>query len=189
MAAGDGYGHSMHIGQRAADDTCPDKHKGSRTELLACAWLLHNGYEVFRNVSTYGPIDIVAFKKGKILLLDVKGCRDKKHATACQLSAEQLAAGIEPLYVFGDGTCAIGLPAASGGAATATRVCSVQRQFHLGEQHKLQRPAQELRAICHFDENLHAGGLLQCWADQRDGGVSHQLQPAWQLVPDDNCAG
>ena len=27
------------------------KHKGAHSELIACAYLLHEGYEVFRNVS------------------------------------------------------------------------------------------------------------------------------------------
>jgi hypothetical protein len=36
------------------------KHVGARSELIACEWLLAQGYEVFRNVSAHGPIDIIA---------------------------------------------------------------------------------------------------------------------------------
>jgi len=48
------------------------KHRGTETELRACAWLLAEGYEVFRNVSPFGPIDIVAIKAGIVRFIDVK---------------------------------------------------------------------------------------------------------------------
>lgn len=38
------------------------KHKGSHNELIAAAWLLQQGFEVFRNVSAHGEIDLVVFK-------------------------------------------------------------------------------------------------------------------------------
>jgi Holliday junction resolvase-like predicted endonuclease len=38
------------------------KHKGAHSELVACAWLLRQGYEVFRNISDRGIIDIIAIK-------------------------------------------------------------------------------------------------------------------------------
>ena len=41
-----------------------DKHKGSLAELQACAWLLKQGYEVFRNVSQCGVADLVAWQPG-----------------------------------------------------------------------------------------------------------------------------
>ena len=50
------------------------KHKGSHSELLACAWLLNCGYEVFRNVSSHGLTDVVAMKDGKFFTFDVKSC-------------------------------------------------------------------------------------------------------------------
>lgn len=49
-----------------------DKHKGSYAELRAAAWLLDQGYDVFRNVSQHGKIDIVAIKDGVIRCFDVK---------------------------------------------------------------------------------------------------------------------
>jgi Holliday junction resolvase-like predicted endonuclease len=48
------------------------KHVGARSELLACAWLLAEGYEVFRNVSSHGHVDIIALKDGKTFYFDVK---------------------------------------------------------------------------------------------------------------------
>lgn len=39
-------------------------HKGARAELLACGWLMAQGYEVFRNVSPAGPADMVVWKPG-----------------------------------------------------------------------------------------------------------------------------
>lgn len=56
------------------------KHKGARNELFAATWLFDNGYEVFRNLSPYGIIDIVAIKDGKIYLFDVKSTNAKGKA-------------------------------------------------------------------------------------------------------------
>jgi Holliday junction resolvase-like predicted endonuclease len=49
-------------------------HLGATTELKACAWLLEQGFEVFRNVSYTGPVDIVVLDKqdGKLFKIDVK---------------------------------------------------------------------------------------------------------------------
>jgi Holliday junction resolvase-like predicted endonuclease len=50
------------------------KHKGALAELGASTWLLNEGYEVFRNVSQHGAVDIIARHPvpGAILLIDVK---------------------------------------------------------------------------------------------------------------------
>lgn len=50
------------------------KHKGARSELVATVWLLERGYEVFRNVSQHGIIDLIARdpETGEIRLFDVK---------------------------------------------------------------------------------------------------------------------
>jgi hypothetical protein len=56
--------------------TLPLKHRGAATELEAAVWLLNQGYEVFRNVSQHGPIDLIAIRADeKPLLLDVKTAR------------------------------------------------------------------------------------------------------------------
>src|SRR6185436_18372888 len=78
------------------------KHKGAHSELIACAWLLAQGYEVFRNVSAVGLTDVIAQKGGQILLLDVKSHDTNK------LSKEQIAAGVLPLRVSSSGYCRIG---------------------------------------------------------------------------------
>lgn len=48
--------------------------KGAQGELLASAWLIGLGYEVFRNVSYFGPADLIAWKAetGEMHLIDVK---------------------------------------------------------------------------------------------------------------------
>lgn len=53
--------------------TCKS-HKGAQGELVAAAWLLGLGYEVFRNVSSVGPADLVAWspQTGGIFLIDAK---------------------------------------------------------------------------------------------------------------------
>ena len=48
------------------------KHKGSHAELKAAAWLLEQGYEVFKNVSPHGEIDLIAIKGNEIRKIDVK---------------------------------------------------------------------------------------------------------------------
>jgi Holliday junction resolvase-like predicted endonuclease len=52
------------------------KHLGARSEMIAAVWLLERGYEVFRNVSSAGPIDLVAVdptdRDGTVYLFDVK---------------------------------------------------------------------------------------------------------------------
>lgn len=45
---------------------------GDISELQACVWLLKQGYEVFRNVGSSGPLDLIAMKDGHIILIDVK---------------------------------------------------------------------------------------------------------------------
>lgn len=48
------------------------KHRGSWAEMIACAWLLQQGYEVFRNVSQHGACDMIALKDGAFTKFDVK---------------------------------------------------------------------------------------------------------------------
>ena len=53
------------------------KHQGPLSEIVACAWLLRQGYEVFRNISFYGEADIIAmnFSTKEVILIDVKTVR------------------------------------------------------------------------------------------------------------------
>ena len=49
----------------------PTTITGAICELTACAWLLKNGYEVFRNVSPTGKADLIALKDNQTILIDV----------------------------------------------------------------------------------------------------------------------
>jgi Holliday junction resolvase-like predicted endonuclease len=49
-----------------------DKHKGAAAEVAACLWLLNQGYEVFRNISIHGIVDLVATRGDEVVLIDVK---------------------------------------------------------------------------------------------------------------------
>ncbi len=81
------------------------KHKGANSELIACAWLQRQGYEVFRNVSCYGPMDIIAtWGTDVVLRIDVKSATNNV-AYSGSITAEQQALGVLLLYVFPDGTC------------------------------------------------------------------------------------
>ena len=48
------------------------KHIGDQSELIACQWLRDQGYAVVHVGHQKGPIDIIAVKRGEVLLLDVK---------------------------------------------------------------------------------------------------------------------
>ncbi len=74
------------------------KHLGARLELVACAWLLEHGYEVFRNVSPHGLVDIVATKAGKITMIDVKSTVAGSKLVP-GVSKEQFMAGVQILEV------------------------------------------------------------------------------------------
>ena len=46
---------------------------GDVTETLATAWLMEQGFEVFKNAGCTGPVDLIAMDRdGKIILIDVK---------------------------------------------------------------------------------------------------------------------
>jgi hypothetical protein len=45
--------------------------KGAIAELIASAWLLKQGYEVFRNTSQNGIFDIIAIKNNEVKKIDV----------------------------------------------------------------------------------------------------------------------
>jgi len=48
------------------------KHRGSRSELQGCLYLMNQGYDVFRAVSAHGPVDLVAIRGSETLRIDVK---------------------------------------------------------------------------------------------------------------------
>jgi Holliday junction resolvase len=77
---------------------------GTSAELIACAWLLLHGYEVFRNVCSSGLIDVMAIKDREIFQFDVKTAL----TSSPPLTIDQYKAGILPLYVRAGGNCEIG---------------------------------------------------------------------------------
>lgn len=89
------------------------QHKGASSEMLAACWLLSKGYDVFRNVSPAGAIDIIAWKHDchRPELFDVKSITAMpaaKHIGGIYYGAgkptdRQKELGIEQLYVFPDG--------------------------------------------------------------------------------------
>jgi hypothetical protein len=80
-----------------------DKHAGAKSELIACAWLLSCGYDVFRNVSPHGASDVVAIKGDELLKIDIKS-NSHRHAPP-RLKQSQINEGIKALYVKPDGSC------------------------------------------------------------------------------------
>ena len=81
------------------------KHVGARSELLACAWLIANDYEVFRNVSPFGLIDLIGLKMGKIYKFDVTTANENINGK--RLHKEQIDEGVIILIVHPDGNCEI----------------------------------------------------------------------------------
>ena len=77
----------------------PDKHRGAQTELIACAYLLGEGYEAFRNISPCGSADLIACKGGEVLRIDVKASKYPK------LTAKQERENIVILHVDASGHC------------------------------------------------------------------------------------
>lgn len=90
-----------------------DRHKrnhlsdGAWAEMIAIAWLLEQGFSVFKNVSGFGPVDIVGLKDGETHLFDVKTCSSAGHKVlgGSALKPKQILAGVKQLFVTPDGLC------------------------------------------------------------------------------------
>lgn len=76
------------------------RHVGTANEIEATLWLLNQGYDVFRNVSPHGPIDLIARRDDEILYLDVKGVKSPS------ATEEQIKLGVKFLMVS-DAGCEI----------------------------------------------------------------------------------
>lgn len=77
------------------------KHLGALSEIMACEWLLRQGYEVFRNISQHGLADYVAWKPGELpILIDVKSATRGKPVN--RLTQAQEKGGVRLLYVDRD---------------------------------------------------------------------------------------
>jgi Holliday junction resolvase-like predicted endonuclease len=83
------------------------KHVGTKNEMLAIAFLLDQGYEVFRNVSPHGPIDIIVRKGTEFINIDVKSVirRVDGSLSACQLTEEQNLLKVKRVFVESNGNC------------------------------------------------------------------------------------
>ena len=57
-----------------------NSRKGDLAEYYAITWLWDNGYEVFPNAGSSGPIDMVAIKDGEVTLVDVKTLWHTSHS-------------------------------------------------------------------------------------------------------------
>jgi hypothetical protein len=89
--------------------------RGAQSELIACAWLLSQGYHVFRNVSPCGPADLIVVSATEIIYIDVKTSDGKAFG---RLTPSQVKCGVAALYVCPDGTCVLDrFPAAQNGHA------------------------------------------------------------------------
>tara|TARA_X000001388_G_scaffold75680_1_gene71058 strand:+ start:1320 stop:1631 length:312 start_codon:yes stop_codon:yes gene_type:complete len=81
----------------------PNILKGEIGEIEASAWLMSNGYEVYRNCSQFGEVDLITRKNGEVMLIDVKtDCKSKnaksKSYKHCRTKS-QAEQGIEVLRV------------------------------------------------------------------------------------------
>lgn len=87
-------------------------HAGAWAEMIASAWLIEKGFDVFRNVAASGPADLVIVGSGRAQLLDVKLCavtfgRDgqPRMNLSNRLSDRQVNLGVTQFLVTTDGVC------------------------------------------------------------------------------------
>lgn len=86
------------------------KHKGAHSEMMASAYLLGLGYEVYRNVSQHGAIDLIAIGNDETLHIDVKtvtpGTKDGfARPGQSAVTPEQSSLGVVLLEVVGGVSC------------------------------------------------------------------------------------
>ena len=75
---------------------------GDLLEIQAVAWLIDQGYEVFRNDCCTGPVDIIALdvETNEVLKIDVKTtgvCSDQKRLLLPKLTDLQVQLGVKVL--------------------------------------------------------------------------------------------
>ena len=75
---------------------------GDLLEIQAVAWLIDQGYEVFRNDCCTGPVDIIALdvETNEVLKIDVKNtgvCSDQKRLLLPKLTDLQVQLGVKVL--------------------------------------------------------------------------------------------
>lgn len=88
-----------------------DNHRqGAQAEAAAIAWLIENGWRVYRCVSGPGPADlVVGDDDGALRMVDVKrrGFKPgatKRRVSRANVSQRQRELGVDFLYVLHDGS-------------------------------------------------------------------------------------
>lgn len=92
-------GMSFKVKRQPSIPGVDNKHLGALSEIMACEWLLRQGYEVFRNISQSGLADYVVWKPGDApILIDVKSTAVGGKPSTKGTKAQALA-GVRLLYV------------------------------------------------------------------------------------------
>ncbi len=83
--------------------TLSSHKKGAIGELKACVWLLSQGYQVFKNITPDGVVDLIAINGDELIKVDVK-CASRLYAFGPNIRNEIHSKGVRLLGVFDDGT-------------------------------------------------------------------------------------
>jgi len=134
--------HSQRVINRSMSDSeacVQQKHVGSYGELKATLWLMDQGYDVFRNVSAAGLIDLVAIKGDEVLRLDVKYSRTGSNrqgagGKGCNATAQR-SLGIKWLYVLKDKFEIADPPDAKGRERRKCMICPRHFKASIGSAH------------------------------------------------------
>lgn len=81
--------------------------RGTHNELVAMVWLMQQGYEVFRNSSPHGSVDVIGLKNGQVELFDIKKASYRHDGAIARpkFTQSQKSLGVKCICVFEDGTC------------------------------------------------------------------------------------
>lgn len=92
-----------------------DRARGAWAKLIACSWLIEQGFVVYRNESDYGKAHLVIEIGGRFLgarvsltTVDFSNPAKPRIVEGCSLTAEQQDAGILEICVSHDGVCSFG---------------------------------------------------------------------------------
>jgi hypothetical protein len=126
-------------------DLTPKKHSGTKNELIATVWLLQQGFDVFRNVSPHGEIDIIAFRDGEVIYFDVKATqynvRGEPSPYGNRLTARQIELGVKRLNVYWDGHCEVVEDA-------TTFMAAMSQRRHCSQCGEMFAPREERQIFC-----------------------------------------
>ena len=95
----------MENAERKAEDT---SRQGDWAEMVAAAWLMGQGYEVYRNLGSTGDADLVCWLDGDLFRVDVKFTRPyvKKDGTqSITPSIRKIVDDVRYLLVLPDESC------------------------------------------------------------------------------------